>query len=227
MVVASEAKDTITTTTKGSRGAVRGPELVRNSMYSAVALLAEEPAGKIPTVSAGVAQVEAVLTYRPGDVPPHVPQLPEPPCGAVFVPAWENDPTSSTYRFSCEVRALRAAVLAATLEGILRAVTAHAALADAVLEARAIRSVEPVVYPAPLVERLARDLWEAGLRVSFGPSWVPMLDDGLAVGSRGSEEEMEGFLRDHPAWRAASPTCASDRRSTFFGEFLDQRRASG
>ncbi len=197
-------------------------------MYSAVALLPEEPAGKIPTTSAGVARVEATLSYRPGDATPTpVPQLPELPPGAVLISAWEDDPTSSTYRFFCEIRALRAATLAATLEGILRAVTAHAALVDAVLEARAIRSVEPVVYPASLVERLARDLWEAGLRVSFGPSWVPMLDDGLAVGSRGSEEEMEGFLRDHPVWRAASPTCASDRRSTFFGQFLDQRRASG
>jgi hypothetical protein len=172
--------------------------------------------------------MEAAFSYRPGDAPPSpVPQLPEPPPGAAFIPAWEGDPTSATYRFSCEVRALRAAALAAALEGILRAVTAHAALADAVLEARAIRAVDPVVYPAPLVERLARDLWEAGLRVSFGPSWVPVLDGGLAVGSAGLEGEIEGFLREHPVWRAASPSCVSDRRSTFFGGALDQRRASG
>ena len=196
-------------------------------MYSAVALLPEEPAGKIPTVSAGVAHVEAGLSCRHGDTPPTVPQLPEPPPGVVFVPAWEGDPASATYRFSCEVRALRAAALAAALEGILRAVTAHAALADAVLEARAIRSVEPVVYPAPLVERLARDLWEAGFRVSFGPSWVPNLDGGLAVGSGGSEGEIECYLCDHPVWRAAPPPCASGRRSMFFAGALDRRRASG
>ena len=226
-MVASEAKDTLATTTKGSRGTPRVSEHVGGSLYSAVAVLAEEPAGKIPTVSAGVAHVEAALSCRRGDAPPPVPRLPELPPGAVLIPAWEGDPTSATYRFSCEVRALRAAALAAALEGILRAVTAHAALADAVLEARAIRSVEPVVYPAPLVERLARDLWEAGIRVSFGPSWVPNLDGGLAVGSGGSEGQIESFLRDHPVWRAASPPCASGRRSKFFAGALDRRRASG
>jgi hypothetical protein len=226
-VVASAAKDSLATTTKGGRGTPRVPEPVGSSLYSAVALLVEEPAGKIPTVSAGVVRVEAALSCRPGDMPPPVPQLPEPPPGAVFIPAWEGDPPSATYRFSCEVRALRAAALAAAVEGILRAVTARAALADAVLEARAIRSVEPVVYPAPLVERFARDLWEAGIRVSFGPSWVPNLDGGLAVGSGGSEGEMESFLLDHPFWRAATPPCASGRRSTFFAGALDQRRASG
>ena len=226
MVVASEAKDSLATTTKGNRGVPRFSEPDGRPVYSAVALLAEEPAGKVPTVSAGVARVEAALSCRPGDAPPPVPQLPEPPPGAVLIPAWEHDPTSATYRFSCEVRALRAAALAAALEGILRAVTARAALADAVLEARAIRSVEPVVYPAPLVERLARDLWEAGIRVSFGPSWVPNLDGGLAVGSGGSEGRIEGFLRDHPVWRAASPYFASGRRSMFFAGALDRRRAS-
>jgi hypothetical protein len=227
VVVASKAKDTLATTTERSRGTPRVLEPDGSPVYSVVALLAEEPAGKIPTVSAGVARVEAALSCRPGDAPPPVPRLPEPPPGAVFIPAWGGDPTSATYRFSCEVRALRAAALAAALEGILRAVTARAALADVVLEARAIRSVDPVVYPASLVERLARDLWEAGIRVSFGPSWVPNLDAGLAVGSGGSEGEIEGFLRDHPVWRAASPYCASGRRSTFLAGALDQRRASG
>ena len=205
-MVASEAKDSLATTTEGGRGTLRGPKPAGSPGYSAVALLAEEPAGKIPTVSAGVARVEAALSCRPGDAPPSEPQLPEPPPGAVFISAWEGDPTASAaYRFSCEVRALRAVALAAALEGILRAVTARAALADAVLEARAIRSVEPVVYPAPLVERFARDLWEAGIRVSFGPSWVTNLDGGLAVGSGGSEGEIESFLCDHPVWRVASP----------------------
>ena len=226
-MVASKAKDTLATTTKGSRGAPRVPEPDGSPVHFAVALLAEEPAGKIPTVSAGVARVEAALSCRPGDAPPPVPRLPEPPPGAVFIPAWEGDPASATYRFSCEVRALRAAALAAALEGILRAVTARAALADAVLEARATRYAEPIVYPAPLVDRFARDLWEAGIRVSFGPSWVPNRDGGLAVGSGGSKGEIESFLRDHPAWRAALPPCASGRRSTFFAGALDQRRTSG
>lgn len=192
-----------------------------------VALVPEEPAGKILTTSAGVARVEATLSCRPGDAPPTVPRLLEPPPGAAFYPEWEGDPTSTTCRFYCEVRALRAAALAAALEGILRAVTAYAALADAVLEVRAVRFVEPVVYPAPLVERLARDLWDAGLPVSFGSSWVPVSEGGLAVGGGGSGGEIEGFLRDHPAWRAAAPSCESGLANAFFAGALDQRRASG
>ena len=225
VVVASEAKDTLATTTKGSRGTFRVPKPVGDSPCSAITLLAEEPAGKIPTVSAGVARVEATLSYRPGDAPPPISRLPEPPPGARYYPARED--AASACRFFCEVRALRVGGLAVALESLLRAVAAHAALTDAVLEVRAVRAVEPIVYPAPLVERLARDLWEAGLEVGFGPSWVPVPEGGLAVGSGGSEAEIEGFLREHPAWRVVAPGCGPGRNSTYFAGALDRRSASG
>jgi len=122
---------------------------------------------------------------------------------------------------------LRVGGLAAALDGLLRAVAAHAALTDAVLEVRAVRAVEPIVYPAPLVERLARDLWEAGFSVNFGPSWVPVHEDGLAVGSGGSEAEIEGYLRDHAAWRVVASGCGSGCKSTCFAGVLDRWSASG
>lgn len=101
-------------------------------------------------------------------------------------------------RLSCEIRALRTDHLAAALDLVLRRVTEHAALAEAVLETRAVRLASPAAPPAILLERLARLLWEAGHRVSFGPSWEP-LPAGIviSVGSRGLHA---GSLRGPSAW---------------------------
>ena len=180
-----------------------------------VVLLTGEPAGKISTTSAGVALLEATLCARTGYAPPSVLELHTPPPGArLRLAARETEPASSECRFSCEVRALRAGALAAALDGLLRALTAHAALADAVLEARYVRLAEPVVHPAPLVEALARDLWSAGFRVSFGPSWTAAPAGGAAVGIGGLEGPFECFLREHPAWCVASPPQGSGRASS-------------
>ena len=108
-------------------------------------------------------------------------------------------------RISCEIRALRAGDLAAALDEVLRAVVALATLAEAVLEACAVCLAEPATPRAPLVQGLARDLWSAGLPVSFGPSWTPAPGADIAVGARGLEVELEHFLREHPAWQL--PTC--------------------
>ena len=105
-------------------------------------------------------------------------------------------------RLSCEIRALHAGHLAAALDVVLRCVTEHAALTEAVLETSTVRLAAPAVPPAVLVERLARYLWEAaGLRVSFGPSWAPVpAGTGISVGSRGLDAALEDAIRDHPAW---------------------------
>lgn len=167
----------------------------------AVALLPEVRAGRISTSSAGAAFFEAELLYPPGGLPPCT--LPGPPAGARFCcPVLAEDPARSTRRFSREVYALSPLALAEALDGLLRSVTVHAALADAVLEARAVRLMEPAVYAVGLVEVFARDLWAAGFPVSFGPSWAPEAAD-VAVGVRGLEEQLELFLRDHAKWRAA------------------------
>lgn len=159
--------------------------------------------------------MQATLCARPGDAPPSALELHTPPPGArLRLLGWETEPASSECRFSCEVRALRAGTLAAALDGLLRALTNHAALADAVLEARYVRLAEPVAHPAPLVEGLARDLWSAGFPVSFGPSWTVAPAGGVAVGVGDLEGPFEGFLREHPAWCVMSPPQGSGRASS-------------
>ena len=100
------------------------------------------------------------------------------------------------HRLSCEIRAPRTDHLAASLDLVLRQVSEHAALAEAVLETRAIRIASPTAPPAVLLERLARHLWEAGHRVSFGPSWDPLPSGtGISVGCRGFSATLECSLR--------------------------------
>lgn len=142
------------------------------------------------------------MIYPPGDLPPCT--LPGPPAGARFCsPVLAEDPAQSRRRFSRKVHALSPLALAAALDGLLRFVTVHAALADAELEARAVRQAEPAVYAVGLVEAFARDLWEAGFTVSFGPSWTPAPGVSVAVGVRDIEEDLEKFLGDHVRWQAA------------------------
>jgi hypothetical protein len=105
----------------------------------------------------------------------------------------------------CEVRALYPGALGRAVEGVLRRVTSHAALQDAVLESRALALAAPRVSPPGLVERLGSCLWrEAGLPVSFGPVWTPLPDGAqAAVGTNGLDD---GYLREalraNPCWDA-------------------------
>ena len=112
---------------------------------------------------------------------------------------------SAIRRVSCEVRAFYAEQLTGALDVLLRCVTTHAALSEAVLETRAVRLADPAVTSATLVEALARQLWDAGLPVSFGPSWKPAPDADVAVGARGFEEAFEAFLLAYPAWKLPPP----------------------
>ncbi|CAA9421736.1 MAG: hypothetical protein AVDCRST_MAG78-1089 [uncultured Rubrobacteraceae bacterium] len=86
----------------------------------------------------------------------------------------------------------------------MRSVTAHAALAEAVLETRVVRLANPLATPAPLVEKLARQLSGAGLHASVGPSWTPAPGADASVGTRGLEGFFEAFLGAHSEWRPAS-----------------------
>jgi hypothetical protein len=211
----------------GSRGISKVAASGCGSGCSAVALVRGEPGGRISTTSAGLAVFEATLCSRPGDAAPAAFDLHEPPAGALFLhAAWDDGPAAAERRFSCEVRALRASALAAALDGLLRAITVHAALTDAVLEVRTVRLAEPVVYPAPLVGRLARDLWGAGFPVSFGPSWMVVTAGDVAVGTGGLEGAFECFLREHPAWCAVLPEAVAGRTASTVG-VLDGRDAWG
>lgn len=165
-------------------------------------MLPGEPAGKISTRNAGAIAFRATLTRHSGEEIPSCPVLEDPAPGARFYSlARTEDGASAAQEISCEIRALYARELTAALDAVLRSVTAHAALTEALLETRAIRLADPSVTPAPLVEELARQLWGAGLRVSFGSSWTPTPGADASVGTRGLEGSFETFLRVHPAWR--------------------------
>lgn len=115
-----------------------------------------------------------------------------------------SDTVSATLRISYEVRALYNEQLAAALDAALRSVTAHAALAEAILETSVVRLASPSSPPAVLVEKLARQLSEFGLDASFGPSWTPAAGADVSIGVRGVEDGLEAFLRAPPAWRLLS-----------------------
>ena len=179
----------------------RQPEVPRPP--TTVALLPGEDAGRIRTVSAGSVSFEAVFSAPPGeDLPP--PTLPDPPAG-VLHHAIRAEGDGGTWRVSCEIRATRASDLAATVDGLLRSASAHAALSSAVLETRVVRLGEPVVPHALLVGGLARALRSSGIAVSFGPSWEPAQGAEICVGVRGRELEIERFLRESPAWQPVLP----------------------
>ena len=167
-----------------------------------LALLPGEPAGRISTVNAGVVSFAATLSLRPGDKMPDGPSigglsLP----GAKLCSLYSSDGPSWTRRLSCEIRALHTGRLADALNVVLRSVTEYAALAEAVLETRIARLAESTTPPSALVERLARHLWRAGFRVSFGPSWASApAGASISVGTLGLEAALEGFLSNHPAW---------------------------
>lgn len=167
-----------------------------------LALLSGEPAGRISTRRAGVVYFEATLTMRPGETIPSGPILGEPTPGTRFYSLTRsNDSASGACKISCEIRALHHDPLATALNTVLRSVTAHAALAEAVLETRALRLAEPSVTPAYLVEKLARQLQQHGLHPTFGPFWTPVAGADVAVGSRGREEDIQALLYSYPGWK--------------------------
>ena len=166
-----------------------------------LALLSEEPAGRISTRNAGAVSFEATLSWRPDDgIPPGL-TLCEPESGARFYSLVQTvDPASVTHQISCEIHALYAEQLTGALDGTLRSVTARATLTGAVLETRAVRLANPIAPSKALVEELARQLWRAGFPVSFGPSWSPVPGAEVSVRVRGLEDAFEAFLRAHPTW---------------------------
>lgn len=99
-----------------------------------------------------------------------------------------------------EIRGLSDRAIASSLDLWLRTITAQAALTDAVLETRAAKCDSPRVMSCDLVVGIARGLWEAGFSVTFGTSWEPVCDTDLAVGTGGSDGELEDFIREGGSW---------------------------
>lgn len=131
---------------------------------------------------------------------PTLPGLPGPFAHAL---AEVDDTEAATRTISGEIRALVEPALQHALDAVLRAVTERAALTEAVLETRAVYHCRPKSAPPGALQVLARDLWEAGFPVRFAPCWGPVPEPGLALGVRGAEDELAGFLRAHPSWRLA------------------------
>jgi hypothetical protein len=133
------------------------------------------------------------------------------PAGPVTLPALHGvarcsiaqteGPEAATRCLAGEIRAFTRAELGCGLEAALRAVTALAALTEAVLEVSAVRAVPPGVASPQALEELARELWGSGLAVRFGPSWTPALEADVCVGVGGDNHGLQAFLRSHPSWR--------------------------
>ena len=157
-----------------------------------------EPAGTIATRTAGAVEFEATLSWRcPEDVPPE-PMLRELPAARYSI---TGGPQTATRRLAGEIRAFSPSELGSALEAALRSVTALAALTEAMLEVRAVRTAPPRVASPRAVEQLARELWSAGFRVRFGPSWKSAAAADVYVGI--GDGELQGFLRSHPSWSVA------------------------
>jgi hypothetical protein len=169
-------------------------------------LLSAERAGRISTRNAGAISFEATFKWRPEDGTTSGLILHGPAPGARFYfLARAEDPVAAKIRITCEVRAFYTEQLIATLDDLLRYVTTHAALSDAVLEIRTVRLADPTVTSVKLVEALAWQLWDAGFPVSFGRSWSPAPEADVSVGSGGLEEACEAFFLTHADWKLSPP----------------------
>ena len=163
--------------------------------------LPEEPAGLVVTRTAGLARFEATLTWRTPEASSGPGLVAPVSCGQYRLTSTETEgPETATREVRGEVRAFRPGTVSRVLEETLRALMRAAALSEAVLEMRALRTAPPLVSDSEAVEALARDLWRAGRRVEFGRSWtVGGPDEGVRLGT-GGETGILTFLREHPAW---------------------------
>ena len=178
--------------------------LVRAERRLVLAVLpTDDPAGTIATRTAGLVEFSATLSWKQaGDVPP-VPTLPALPetvrCSVVETDA----PEEGRREVLGEIVALSESDLGSALETVLRSLTITAALSDALLETRAARVTPPGSAPARALQALALDLWNAGFRVRFAPSWTPVPEERIGLGITGAEDELRGFLEAHPVWEMA------------------------
>lgn len=157
----------------------------------------------ISTRSAGASEVFARLYWRtPADT------TRESLLGAIFD---IEEPESTqhlldTQEAGCRVlrgnvRAMTPEALGERVRSFLRSVSVYAARTEAVLETRAARIADPVVFPVDVVGDLARILEEAGLPLGFGGVWTPLPPDATCgIGIGGMEEAFQALLRDHSRW---------------------------
>ena len=111
-----------------------------------------------------------------------------------------HDPAERRCEILGEILALSEGDLGSALETVLRSLTTTAALSDAVLETRATRLAPVRAAPAAGLQALALDVRDAGFRVWFAPTWTPLAEGEIGLGTLGAEQELEGFLGGHPSW---------------------------
>jgi hypothetical protein len=177
--------------------------LVQAERRLTAVLPTSEPAGTMATRAAGLVEFSAAFSWdRAEDVPPALtlPALPETVRYSVFE---TDDPGRGRREILGEILALSERELGSALETVLRSLTITAALSDVLLETQAARVASPHSAPATALQALALDLWNAGFRVRFAPSWTPVPEGRIGLGVRGAEEELRGFLEAHPSWEMA------------------------
>ena len=177
--------------------------LVRAERRLTAVLPTGDRAGTIATRTAGLVEFGATLSWNQAEDAPPVPTLPSLP-GSVRCSVVETgEPGGGRREILGEILALSERDLGSALETVLRSLTIIAALSDALLETRAARVTPPGSAPAASLQALALDLWNAGFRVRFAPSWTPVPEGRIGLGVRGAEEKLRRFLEAHPSWDLA------------------------
>ncbi|MGF1471917.1 MAG: hypothetical protein ACFB50_09285 [Rubrobacteraceae bacterium] len=163
-----------------------------------------EPAGKIITSGPGSVEVWASLVWRSREEVPRHGLLPPIPAkaGSLLVESLGGEPPSRLV--TGELRAYSDRCLAETLDLVLRTLVSKAALTEAQLETRVVRLTGPHAPQAQLVQTMARELWGAGIRVTFGPSSEPVSDADLSVGAGGAGDVLENVICESGTWELAS-----------------------
>jgi hypothetical protein len=178
-------------------------ELLRSERRLDAVLPTADPAGTIATRTAGLVGFSASLSWKCAEEVPQAPTLPVLPDNVRCSVVETDDPEVARREILGEILGLSEGDLGSALEAVLRSLTIAASLSDALLETRAARISSPRVAPATTLQVLALDLWNAGFRVRFAPSWTPVPDGGIGLGVGGAEEELRGFLEAHPFWEMA------------------------
>ena len=161
-----------------------------------------DPAGTVATRTAGLLEFSATLSWNKVEDLPQEPTLAAMPESARCSFVETDDPETGRRGVLGELLALSQRDLGSALQSVLRCLTASAALSDAVLEIRAARVTPPASAPAIALQALALDLRDAGFEVRFAPSWTPVPQETIGLGTLGAEQELQSFIEAHHSWRA-------------------------
>ena len=164
--------------------------------------LTGQPAGTVATRVAGLVDFRATLEWEAAERrPPSCLPAPGEPYRHNLLET--HSPCGTRLEVRGGIRALTERGLARALDDVMRRVADAAAVSGAVLEMRVLREAPPRCVDRDLVQALAADLWRAGFAVRFAPCWEVVGREGPALGVRGGEGAIRGFLGDHPRWGAS------------------------